>query len=123
MVPIARFLADISVRSTNAGAVADPVSEILSFVRAHPGTPEGVATIKVALQIIDCWGSLHPSDIQALSDHSIAVLNEFAKQRLRLRFSEEELSALAQSLDAWLSDGRIAARTDAKPVSLRRNTD
>jgi hypothetical protein len=103
MVAIAHFLADISVEPHNGHVVSDPVFEILESIKAHLETPESVATIKATLAIIDCWGGIDKGDVEALSSRTRAALNEFAKRRLRLRYSEAELNSFAKELDACLA--------------------
>ena len=71
LVPLARFLADVTVRSSGGDAVQHPMDAILAFVRAHPNTDESIAVMKATMAIIDCWGAIHESDILTLSDRSL----------------------------------------------------
>ena len=102
MVPIASFLANISVKAGHCGAVS-PIDAILHSVRANPGTCETTTIVKAALAIIDCWGAIHESEIAMLTDGSVALLGQFGNARLRLQYDERRLNEFASKLSACLN--------------------
>ena len=89
---LARFLAMVRVRrSTPIPPEIEPLGVILARTGLHPDTPESKALTKAVLAIIRTEGEMAETDLWALSQDALGLLDEFAERRTSGWYSSEEL--------------------------------
>ena len=100
---LARFLARLSIqsgdfRSSGPAAPDESLIAILERLLIDPGTLESQALLKSVIAIIECEGELSDVDLHSLSRKSIHLLDQFAKDRLALRYPGASLHEIAAKL-------------------------
>ena len=96
---LARFLAQVHVRNrTQIPVEIDPIGIILGRVGLRPNTAESRALTKATLALIGRDGELTESDLWALGQDSLGMLDAFATDLLSARYHEQDLATIKKRL-------------------------
>jgi len=96
---LARFLAQVHSRvRVPIHDEIDPIGIILSWVSAHPHTPQSRSLTKGCLAVIAMEGEMSDADLWALSADALALMDRFAVEFLAKRYAPTEIETIAASL-------------------------
>ena len=96
---LARFLAEVHVRNrTQIPTEIDPIGIILGRIGLHPNTPESRELTKATVAIIARDGDMAESDLWALSQDALGLLDAFASDLLSARYREQDLVTISKRL-------------------------
>ena len=98
-VNIVRFLSEVNSRARNAiPPEIDPIGIILTRVGLYPHTLESRALSKATLATIARKGEMSDSDLWALGQEALALLDTFADCLEHGRYRPQDLEAYAARL-------------------------
>ena len=104
-----RFLAELSVRAKTLNrVVAEPIGALIYRICGTWNTPEGPALATAFLALIECEGDISEAQLNALSPDSLALLDTFATNRLRLKYDRRQLNLVAMTVREMTSSYRAA---------------